>query len=286
MNDNPGLLRPAPMTGAIPRVRPRRLRRPGAVLVAGLGLLGFGPGVARAEESLLARGRETYIAEGCINCHSQYVRPGVPEEIERWGPARPLAEILAESPPLIGLRRQGPDLMNVGNRRNPEWNRLHLLAPRAVAPGSRMPSYAHLFAGDGARGEALVAYLASLGTGTMADRLATVAAWQPDPAPAPLAPAAARQLFTQLCAACHGRAGRGDGPLAPRFLRAPRNLVHDRWLYLGTPADAEAERTALARTIKFGLPGTAMAGHEYLSDAAALALANYVQTLRAAPAPP
>lgn len=282
MNNTPA----ATAVCAARHVRPRRRRRPGAVLAVGLGLLGIGPRVIRAEESPLARGRETYIAEGCINCHSQYVRPGVPEEITRWGPTRPLAAIFAESPPLIGLRRQGPDLMNVGNRRNPEWNRLHLLEPRAVSPGSRMPSYAHLFAGDGARGEALVAYLASLGTDTLADRLAAVAAWQPDPALAPLAPAAARQLFAQLCAACHGSSGRGDGPLAPRLLRAPRARAHDRWLYLGPPAGAAPERAALARTIKFGLPGTVMAGHEYLSDAAVISLADYVQSLRAAPAPP
>lgn len=119
---------------------------------------------ARAEDpALLRRGREVYIAEGCIHCHSQYVRPGTADE-ERWGPARPLAETERQRPPLFGNRRQGPDLQNVGARRTVEWQRLHLQAPRAVTPGSRMPSYAYLFGpGPASDGEALLAYLASLG---------------------------------------------------------------------------------------------------------------------------
>jgi hypothetical protein len=36
---------------------------------------------------------------------------------------------------------------------------------------------------------------------------------------------------------------------------------------------------ALARLIKFGLPATAMAGHEYLDDATVVSLAQYVQAL-------
>jgi cytochrome c oxidase cbb3-type subunit 2 len=76
-----------------------------------------------------------------------------------------LAEALAQTPPLLGNRRQGPDLQNVALRRTREWNRRHLLAPRLLAPGSRMPSYRHLFTGDAARGEALLDYLATLGTG-------------------------------------------------------------------------------------------------------------------------
>jgi cytochrome c oxidase cbb3-type subunit 2 len=107
-------------------------------------------------------GRRVYVAEGCIHCHSQYVRPGTADE-ERWGPAWPLAVALAQTPPLLGNRRQGPDLQNVGVRRTREWNRVHLMAPRTVFPGSRMPAYGHLFAGDAVRGEALLDYLMSLG---------------------------------------------------------------------------------------------------------------------------
>ncbi len=106
-----------------------------------------------------ARGRQVYIQEGCINCHSQYVRPRS-RDVELWGPHRPVAG--GENPPLYGNRRQGPDLTNAGSRRPREWHRLHLVEPRTVSAGSRMPSYAHLFADDDTRGDDLVAYLGSL----------------------------------------------------------------------------------------------------------------------------
>ncbi len=124
-------------------------------------LLALLAGPAWAQDpALIRRGREVYIAEGCIHCHSQYVRPGTIDE-ERWGPAKPLPELERQRPPLFGNRRQGPDLQNVGDRRTPDWIRRQLQKPRDVIPGSRMPAYARLFRnGDG---EALVAYLLSLG---------------------------------------------------------------------------------------------------------------------------
>ncbi len=118
-------------------------------------------GLAPAQDALVQRGRQVYIAEGCIHCHSQYVRPGTSDE-GIWGPVRPLPELERQRPPLFGNRRQGPDLLNVGARRPVEWLRLQLQNPRAVMPGSRMPSYAHLFRAGHPEGEALLAYLLSL----------------------------------------------------------------------------------------------------------------------------
>jgi len=236
------------------------------------------------DPALVAAGREVYIAEGCMHCHSQYIRPGT-ADVVRWGPARNFADMVAGAPPLPGNRRQGPDLLNVGNRRSPAWNRLHLIDPRAVSPGSRMPSFAHLFQGNGERGEALLAYLASLGRGTLPERAAQAAAWQPDRLDAP-EPQRAAGLFAQLCAPCHGPSGRGDGPLAESLGALPRNLLQDRWRTIDAPAGSTAERLALARVIKFGLPATAMAGHEYLPDTAVVALAAFLQARRAPPPPP
>jgi cytochrome c oxidase cbb3-type subunit 2 len=130
--------------------------------IIGLCVALAGPALAQ-DAALIQRGREVYIAEGCIHCHSQYVRPGTIDE-ERYGAAKALPDLEKQRPPLFGNRRQGPDLQNVGDRRAAEWIRLNLQKPRSVIPGSRMPSYAHLFrTGDG---EALVAYLLSLGEGT------------------------------------------------------------------------------------------------------------------------
>lgn len=234
------------------------------------------PPRAEAAEDLVARGRAVYIREGCIHCHSQYVRPHAALDVERWGPATELAKLFAQRPPLPGNRRQGPDLANVGNRRSAEWNRLHLREPRAVSPGSRMPSYAHLFA-DGAEnsdGEALVAYLASLGEETILERVEQAAAWKPV-AIEPIEDARARRLFAKLCTNCHGPEGRGDGALAKRLSIAPPDWSQGAWRHVrADEADVEA---ALARIVKFGLPGSPMAGHEYLTDAEVAGLARIVR---------
>jgi cbb3-type cytochrome oxidase cytochrome c subunit len=104
------------------------------------------------------RGRLVYLQEGCISCHTQYVRPKTADEAI-WGPHRPLDR--RQSPPLIGLRRQGPDLSNVGLRLERSELQLQLEQPRVRAAFSTMPSYRQLFADR--RGPDLVAYLSTLG---------------------------------------------------------------------------------------------------------------------------
>ncbi|MGZ0656281.1 cbb3-type cytochrome c oxidase subunit II [Coraliomargarita sp. W4R72] len=110
---------------------------------------------------LVAIGRRVYVSEGCIHCHSQYVRP-VGADQALWGEPTSVERALSQEPVLIGNRRQAPDLANVGQRRSPGWNRLHLMEPSALVPGSRMPSYRHLFEPRNERGEALLVYLSSL----------------------------------------------------------------------------------------------------------------------------
>lgn len=252
-----------------------RARRVGAGLAAALAATGAASRAEADEAAVVARGREVYLAEGCLHCHSQYVRPGVALDVERWGPATVLAEALRASPPLFGNRRQGPDLANVGNRRTPEWNRLHLIAPRAIAPGSRMPGYAHLFAAGDERGEALVAYLASLGADTFAERQAGIARWAPA-VDRVTPPAASRARFAQLCSPCHGETGRGDGPVAATLSLPPPDWTSSPWRHVAPGPGAEV---ALSRIIKFGLPGLPMAGHEYLPDADIVGLARLVRTM-------
>jgi cytochrome c oxidase cbb3-type subunit 2 len=111
-----------------------------------------------AAADTVAIGRAVYLSEGCIHCHSQYVRP-VGEDQALWGARTTVETALSQSPVLIGNRRQGPDLANVGLRRGVAWNRLHLIEPSQLTPGSRMPSYRHLFEPSSDRGEALLAYL-------------------------------------------------------------------------------------------------------------------------------
>ncbi len=98
---------------------------------------------------LVAEGRRVYIAEGCIYCHSQQVRPeGFGADFERgWGDRRTVArDYIYEAPPLLGTMRTGPDLANIGVRQpSANWHYLHLYDPRITSPGSIMPSFAFLF---------------------------------------------------------------------------------------------------------------------------------------------
>ncbi|HEY1107021.1 MAG TPA: cbb3-type cytochrome c oxidase subunit II, partial [Opitutaceae bacterium] len=201
---------------------------------------------------------------------------------QRWGPAAPLKSALSGTPPLVGTRRQGPDLANVGNRRSAGWQKLHLMDPQAISPGSRMPAYAHLFKPGDGRGDALVAYLLSLGAETRAARDAQIAAWRPD-TQSPLSPAESARRFQQLCAQCHGATGRGDGALASNLTYRPPDWSLGVWHQVPPGADVEL---ALSRIIKFGIAGLPMAGHEYLPDRDVVGLARHVQTLHATPSPP
>ena len=219
---------------------------------------------------LVEQGRQVYIAEGCIHCHSQYVRPDSPD-VALWGPASSLAEIRQQRPPLIGNRRQGPDLAQVGARRTPLWLQLHLEDPRALSPGSPMPSYAGLFSSP--RGAALVAYLSSLhAPGAAAQRAAWMRSWQPSTA----AMAESRrldgsQLYGEFCAHCHsGTAGR---PFAPQFAALAAGPVSPPIPGAEAAADPSLQLVALARISKYGIPGTEMPGHETLTDAQSLAIA-------------
>jgi Cytochrome C oxidase, mono-heme subunit/FixO/Ribosomal protein L7/L12 C-terminal domain len=63
-----------------------------------------------------------------------------------WGARRTVAEdFLYDYPVMPGSQRVGPDLANVGLRKDANWQLRHLYAPRAEAKGSTMPPYRFLF---------------------------------------------------------------------------------------------------------------------------------------------
>lgn len=93
-------------------------------------------------------GRQIYIREGCVYCHSQQVRPeGFGADQERfWGRPSVPADYVFDRPHLLGTMRTGPDLMNIGVRQTSvDWHMLHLYDPRLVVEGSTMPPYPWLF---------------------------------------------------------------------------------------------------------------------------------------------
>ena len=98
--------------------------------------------------SAQARGRDVYIANGCVYCHTQQPRAqGFAPDLSRgWGRATVAADYAYDRPHLLGTMRTGPDLMNIGVRQPSEqWHLGHLYQPRAYVPGSIMPSYPFLF---------------------------------------------------------------------------------------------------------------------------------------------
>jgi cytochrome c oxidase cbb3-type subunit I/II len=66
-------------------------------------------------------GRDLYIREGCVGCHSQSVRPFRSEV------------------------RTGPDLLRVGGKYNDNWHFNHFWNPQSISAGSIMPGYKWLF---------------------------------------------------------------------------------------------------------------------------------------------
>ena len=90
--------------------------------------------------ALQLEGRDIYIREGCVQCHSQMIRP-FRAETERYGHYSVAGESVYDHPFQWGSKRTGPDLARVGGRYSDEWHRVHLNNPRDVVPESNMPAF-------------------------------------------------------------------------------------------------------------------------------------------------
>ena len=85
-------------------------------------------------------GRDLYIREGCVGCHSQMVRP-FRSEVERYGEYSKAGEYRYDFPFLWGSKRTGPDLHRVGQKYSDNWHLNHMYDPQSTSAGSIMPSY-------------------------------------------------------------------------------------------------------------------------------------------------
>ncbi|MBK8442156.1 MAG: cytochrome c [Sphingobacteriales bacterium] len=104
-----------------------------------------------SQEAIL--GKQSFIANGCVACHTQQVRNIDMDKV--WGSRPGIAADYAgntrtdfwrNTATLMGTERTGPDLTNIGTRQaNMAWNLLHLYQPRAVVEKSIMPAYPWLF---------------------------------------------------------------------------------------------------------------------------------------------
>jgi cbb3-type cytochrome c oxidase subunit I len=248
------------------------------------------------------RGRAIYGREGCLNCHSQFVRSTV-DDVRRFGSPTQAWETERDFPQLWGTRRIGPDLAREHGRRSRDWQLTHLWNPRFVVPESIMPSHPWLFSGSPGRPtqEALdlLAYLDSLGR----DAIAAGAVRETNggrrsrqeeermgifcDCGIPRTPGSPPLLDTRLdasehsryqrrgelvferhCGGCHGNSGKGDGPAAASLLPAPRDLSTARFSDL-----------ALSRILWSGVGGSAMPDWHEMPLADLRGLAVFVQSL-------
>lgn len=92
-------------------------------------------------------GRDIYVRESCMVCHSQMIRP-FRAETERYGHYSVASEFVYDRPFQWGSKRTGPDLHRVGGRYSDEWHIQHLTDPRSVVPESVMPAYPWLADGE------------------------------------------------------------------------------------------------------------------------------------------
>jgi len=172
------------------------------------------------------KGRDIYISEGCVNCHTQQVRP-LKSEVERYGHYSLAGEYVYDRPHQLGTRRIGPDLAREGGKRPDGWHRMHFKNPEKLVPGSIMPRYTWW---NKEETEAVIAYLQKLGTGiewrSKVKLKVTDNPFRNDPKA--LKEGAA--LFEDNCSECHGEGGIGEEDVAP-------NLTDEKWLYAHTDKD-------------------------------------------------
>jgi cbb3-type cytochrome c oxidase subunit II len=195
-------------------------------------------------------GRKLYIANGCINCHSQSVR------LVDWGlGAERIAQAgdyVTDRPILLGSIRTGPDLSQAGGEHPDDWHMAHFINPRYTRPNSIMPPWEFL---GMERIKTLTRYVQGLGF-KMADRRmqrqeywkeesnkayeagpeANVKwlhdnvpeGWRNVPNPYPTTEAGlarGHKIYQDFCLGCHGPVGDGMGPAQPWIYPPPLNFT-------------------------------------------------------------
>ncbi|ABB56233.1 cbb3-type cytochrome c oxidase subunit II [Synechococcus elongatus] len=122
------------------------------------------PGLQPYSEVAL-RGRQVYIENGCLYCHTQQVRPlGIDSPyLHGTRPSLP-NDYVYDRPHLMGTERQGPDLTNIGRKYLGAEGAVQLSMllrnPRLQFANATMPSFD--FLSDRDRSD-LVVYLQTLG---------------------------------------------------------------------------------------------------------------------------
>ncbi|MEM6820930.1 MAG: cbb3-type cytochrome c oxidase subunit II [Verrucomicrobiota bacterium] len=105
--------------------------------------------IPKEKATLIDLGRDSYVSNGCIYCHSQQVRPSYAGSDMKyfWGDRRTMpTDYINDKVALLGTMRTGPDLSNIGVRQpSIDWHLTHLYNPQITSQGSVMPPYDFLF---------------------------------------------------------------------------------------------------------------------------------------------
>lgn len=209
------------------------------------------------------RGRHQFMSQGCLHCHSQFVRPTANEAM-RYGPPSQDIESRYEIPHLFGTRRVGPDLAREGFKRTDDWHFAHLYNPRITVPDSNMPGYSWLFEVEGKffkpKQDAidLVNYLQSLGRlkrdkikqaaddHYAGESFASVGIPQ-DAEMRDILFKRGQELFGENCSGCHGASADGQSAAKPFLAPRAQNLAASEW----NPG-------YVLQVLATGVPGTSM----------------------------
>src|SRR5713101_3502424 len=84
-------------------------------------------------------------------------------------------------------------------------------------------------------------------------------------------------IYEANCAVCHGLQGDGQGEVTSLFETKPRNFIKGEYKIKSTPSGVLPTDADLARTIKQGMPGTAMVPQAHLSDTEIQAVVEYIK---------
>jgi cytochrome c oxidase cbb3-type subunit II len=206
--------------------------------------------IFRQRTAAEAAGRDIYIANGCVYCHSQSIRS------VDWGlGAERIAQAgdyLGDQPILLGSQRTGPDLSQAGGEHPDDWHLAHFINPRYTRTLSIMPAFEFLGI---EKLNQLIRYIQSLGLQAADERMARQTYWKaeairayeagPDdnvrwlhdqipqpwrdlPNPYPTSEAGlarGQKIYQDFCLGCHGPVGDGLGPAQPWIYPPPFNFT-------------------------------------------------------------
>jgi DMSO reductase family type II enzyme heme b subunit len=88
---------------------------------------------------------------------------------------------------------------------------------------------------------------------------------------------ASRMIYEKRCSHCHGEDGRGDGPAAGFVIPRPRDFTSGVYKFRSTPSGFPPTDEDLARSIRQGMPGTAMPAWKQFTDGEVRALVQHIK---------